>query len=211
MLSNYLSERLKDLLALWGLASFILPVHIAFDVLQYWPVWLIFVVTVSNYVSAHPAVSACVEEFYSLNKYAQLFIILFLFRYTRLVVNTISFLTYRATPMPTFPRTPMFTPEDVTVIVPTIEPSGKDFKNCIASIIRNSPARIEIVTAGPGKDAQVQEILKSWDNSSISPPLHCKVPNKRTQICKALQKVWIYTDIPKSSTLSPGSLKMVGK
>ena len=203
MLSSSLPERLKDYLTLWGLTSFILPVHVAFDVLQHWPVWHIFIITTLNYLSDHPAISTYIEEFYSLNKYAQIFVILFLFRYIRLVVNIISFLTYRSIPMPSFPGTSIFTSEDVTVIVPTVEPSGKGFRNCITSIMRNSPARIKIVTAGPGKDAQVQGVLRSWDNNSISTPLHCEVPNKRTQICKALQKVWINTNIPKFSTSSP--------
>lgn len=181
----------KDFLALLGLAAFLIPAHILFDVLRYWPVSCTFVVTIINYASVHPAVSTSVEGFFSLNKSTQTFIILFLFRYTRLVVNTISFLTYKATSIPTFPRTPTQLPKDVTVIIPTVEPSGDDFEKCIHSIAKNNPAKIMIVTAGTGKDMEARNICSSYDYSSAFGFFHCQVPNKRKQVCEALQKVGI--------------------
>lgn len=179
----------KDSLALLGLAAFFVLAHILFNVLQYRPVWCTSVVPIYNYAPLHPAVSTSVESFFSQNKWTQTFIILFAFRYIRLVVNTISFLTYRATPIPTRPRTPTLLPKDVTVIVPTVEPSGDDFDKCIYSIMRNNPAKIMIVTAGTGKDVKARDICRSYDNSCAFRLFHCKVPNKRAQVCEALKKV----------------------
>ncbi len=179
----------KDSLALLGLAAFFVPVHIVFDVLRYGPVWCTFVVTTFNYASVHPAVSTLVEGFFSLNKWAQTFIILFLFRYTRLVVNTLSFLTYKPTPIPIFPRISMQLPENVTVIIPTVEPSGIDFENCIYSIMKNNPAEIIIVTAGTGTETEARKACNSYYNASVFRFFHCKIPNKRTQVCEALPKV----------------------
>jgi hypothetical protein len=179
----------KDSLALLGLAAFFVLAHILFDVLRYWPISCTSVNPIYNYASLHPAVSTSVEGFFSLNKWTQSFIILFLFRYTRLVVNTISFLTYKATPIPTRPRTPTQLPKDVTVIIPTVEPSGDDFEKCINSIMKNNPARIMIVTAGIGKDVEARNVCRSYNNSSAFGLFHCKVPNKRTQVCEAMKKV----------------------
>ena len=195
----------KDFLALLALAAFFIPVHVAFDVLQYWPVWYFFAVTTFNYVSVHPAISTFVEAFFSLNKWTQTFIFLFLFRYTRLMVNTVSFLTYKATPIATFPKGPILLAKDVTVIIPTVEPSGEDFENCIYSIARNNPAKIMVITAGPGKDVEAKRVCNTTGDPPIFEVLHCKVPNKRTQVCKALQEVWFFKASTRSPTPSPES------
>ena len=179
----------KAFLALLAVAGFFVPVHIIFDVLQYSPVGNIFAVTIINYVSIHPVISTFVENFLSLNRWTQTFISLFIFRYTRLVVNTISFLTCKETPIPIFPNLPTLRPKDVTVIVPSVEPSGDDFINCISSIKKNHPAKIIIVTAGPGKEAEAKGVCSSYDDEDVFELFHCNVPNKRSQVCKALPEV----------------------
>ena len=147
-------------------------------------------ITTFDYLSIHPAISTAVESFLSLDKWLQKFTTLFLFRYVRLVVNMISFLTYKATRILPFPRIPILLPKDVIVIVPTVEPLGNDFDNCIYSIANNNPAKIMIVTDGPGKEVQDSEIDRFCDSSSsLLEFFHCEVPNKRAQVCKALQKV----------------------
>ena len=81
----------------------------------------------------------------SLSGCAQIFICLFLFRYTRLLANIVGYLIYKPTPIP---DNPVLTSEDVTVIVATVDPFNPDFAECIKSIAATSPATLIIVTAG---------------------------------------------------------------
>ena len=75
--------------------------------------------------------------------------------------------------------------EDVTVIVPTVEPFGDDFDECIRSIHANGPASIIVVNAGLHYQAAV-------DSTAMYPDVvikHCSIMNKRRQICEALPQV----------------------
>ena len=112
-----------------------------------------------------------------------LFTALFMFRYVRLVGNIIAFRWY--TPIP-IPPNPILTAKDVTVIIPTVEPDGKEFKECIQSILNNRPAQIIVVTAGKDVYAKAVRSTRMYRNIVL---MDCEVPNKRNQICKALPKV----------------------
>ena len=112
-----------------------------------------------------------------------IFIIVFLFRYVRLVGNIIAFSSYKAIAILDRPN---LTERDVTVIIPTVAPYGKDLKECIDSVQANGPAKTIIVTAGPDNRDRVFEYTRLHPNITIT---HCDTPNKRLQICKALPEV----------------------
>ncbi|KAK5651644.1 hypothetical protein OQA88_11819 [Cercophora sp. LCS_1] len=74
------------------------------------------------------------------------FLTLFTWRYLRLVVNIIAFFCYTPAPIP---RNAKYIPnKDVTVILPTIDPEGADFQECVRTCCENLPAAILIITAG---------------------------------------------------------------
>lgn len=113
----------------------------------------------------------------------RLFIILLSFRYVRLIVNQAAFCLYKPVAVPTKPT---LTAKDVTVIVPTVEPYGEQFEECIRSIYANEPAKIIIVAAGPGNYDKAINSTGMYSNVRV---MHCTVQNKRKQICEALSEV----------------------
>ncbi|KAK3987676.1 nucleotide-diphospho-sugar transferase, partial [Cladorrhinum sp. PSN332] len=78
--------------------------------------------------------------------YAYWFAALFIWRYLRFVVACIGYLAYRPAKYPL--ANPRYRPEDVTVILPTIDPTGEDFQECLRTTCENSPHAIYVVTAG---------------------------------------------------------------
>ncbi|KAK0668212.1 family 2 putative glycosyltransferase [Cercophora samala] len=74
------------------------------------------------------------------------FIMLATWRYARFILNCIGWVLYKPAPVP---KTPSYTPNrDVTVILPTIDPTGIDFQECISTCAQNEPAQIIVITAG---------------------------------------------------------------
>ena len=91
-----------------------------------------------------------------------LFPALFLFRYTRLVVNLIAFCLYK--PAAVLHR-PTLRSSDVSVIIPTVEGEGEDFLECIRSVYVNKPGKIIIVTTGPdGYKRALKNCRCIWEN-----------------------------------------------
>lgn len=97
------------------------------------------------HIIINPMAAQSISYLLSLSGYAQIFIGLFLFRYIRLLANIVGFFVYKPTPIP---DDPILTSNDVTVIVPTIDPFNPDFAECIESIAATGPAQIIIVAAG---------------------------------------------------------------
>ena len=139
---------------------------------QIWRVWLIC------------TAFTLIKNFSSINETRlRIFIGLFLFRYVRLIVNLIAFCCYKPIAVS---RDPGLTAKDVTVIIPTVEPYGQHFVECIRSIYANGPANIIVVTAGPGNYETAIKTLSAYSNILIK---HCLSQNKRRQICEALPEV----------------------
>lgn len=116
------------------------------------------------------------------------FILLFLFRYTRLLVGFTAVWFYK----PKVPQNrPMFSTKDVTVILPTVDPAGVNFEECIHSIRETDPYEIIIVTAGRGRGGRTNyEILEhDWKGYPAIRLMNCKVMNKRKQLCTAVPVV----------------------
>lgn len=89
----------------------------------------------------------------------------FAFRYFRLLVNFITWFTYRPAPES---LTPKYTPREVTVIIPTTEMTH-DLINCVVSIIANNPRSISVVTVGQTSEDKLREyLLKELSDRGVS-------------------------------------------
>lgn len=127
--------------------------------------------------------SVAINFLFSCNGWAQVFSVIFLFRYVRLLVSLVAFCTFASVLVREFPT---LSAADVTVIVPSVEPSGEKFQECVQSILKTSPAGIIVVTAGSLGLVQARSIC---DLSPIIRVLSIERPNKRAQICRALKEV----------------------
>ncbi|KAI1615097.1 nucleotide-diphospho-sugar transferase, partial [Exophiala viscosa] len=117
------------------------------------------------------------------------FLFLFTFRYLRLLVHIVAFWLYRPAPIPRFGYV---TEQDVSVIIPTIEPDNPDFTECLASILDNNPAEIKIVTVGKSRLRLTKRIIAPFRaaNPDVSFKVYdTPVANKRQQVAHALTKV----------------------
>ncbi|KAF2427132.1 hypothetical protein EJ08DRAFT_671754 [Tothia fuscella] len=113
------------------------------------------------------------------------FLFLFVFRYLRLIVHIISFHLYKPWPVP---LNPSVHPSDVTVIIPTVEPTNPDFKECLTSVLANKPGAIIIVTVGTDNLIAAREICSKFKTNKIK-VMHTKIANKRAQVCHAIPHV----------------------
>jgi cellulose synthase/poly-beta-1,6-N-acetylglucosamine synthase-like glycosyltransferase len=91
------------------------------------------------------------------------------------------------------PDRPSYSPRDVTVIIPTVEPENKDFKECLVSVWENGPRDIFIVAVGEQMKTQIQSIvdqlpLECTERTKVA-VLSTDEANKRSQIGHALQYV----------------------
>ncbi len=114
----------------------------------------------------------------------RVFIFLFIFRYLRLVVHIISFCLFRSVPVP---KNPTLQPKDCAIIIPTVEPWGPKFEECIHSILTNNPAQVIVVTFGEDRLYRAKQFCKSIDpNIQVGA---IEEANKRRQVCYALHSV----------------------
>ncbi|KAI9768148.1 MAG: hypothetical protein M1839_004175 [Geoglossum umbratile] len=111
------------------------------------------------------------------------FVALFLFRYIRLIGNTISY--WKSKPIP-IPTDSTFSVEDVTVIIPTISRDHEALRRCIRSIVQENPFRVILVTPR-GLSNSLTELVRSIDKSIEV--LKTAQANKRIQIARALPEV----------------------
>lgn len=129
-----------------------------------------------------------------------IFLTVFIWRYTRLAVNIISYnFLYKPSPRRANPR---YTPRNCSVIVPTIDPGNPRFRDCIRSVLSNNPDTVHVVTAGLGRHGherlngikkvtgELQRELSSRARVVVSLIEH---PNKRHQLAHAMRK--IHTEI----------------
>ena len=162
--------------ALWGAAI----KHLFRDIILYKPLRYFCLLGLIRYTSID---QRFVSFFFSVNLWARIFIFIFLFRYVRLVVHIVAYWSSKPYPIP---KVPSYTSKDVTVIVPTVQPYGKDFEECIRSVTQNHPAEILVVTAGVENLEGALLIKAQHPEIQVS---MVRWPNKRMQICEALPRV----------------------
>lgn len=118
----------------------------------------------------------------------EVFVSLFLFRYVRLLVGVVAFWLYK----PVIPQvSPDHSAKDVTVIIPTVDPTGINFKECVHSILQDDPFEVIIVTAGKGRNGKsnLQILEQDWRSYLAIRIMECEVMNKRKQLCAAIRTV----------------------
>ena len=116
-------------------------------------------------VTINPKLITVISYLLSFNGDSTLFILLFIFRYTRLLVTMVGYRIYKPTPIPV---THLLTSRDVTVIVPTIDPFNIGFAECMSSLAANNPACIIIVTAGGHENfVQASKCQQMFPQSNI--------------------------------------------
>ncbi|KAK0631257.1 nucleotide-diphospho-sugar transferase [Immersiella caudata] len=121
------------------------------------------------------------------------FLMLFIWRYARFIINFYAFFLYEPAAPPADKKTLTYTPsKDVTVILPTVDPEGDDFLECILTCAQNSPACIIIVTAGNELLAKTQSAVNPIRAQfpSVEFIVACtQVASKRRQVARAIPMV----------------------
>lgn len=145
-------------------------------------VWAIVVAVLTTFVSLYWVFGGDPGCFW--------FVVLFLWRYTRFLVCLLGFVLYRPVSKPAVPS--YSSHKDVTVIMPTIDPLGHDFDECIRSIAANAPARIIIVTAGEQLLRVAETVIAPYADRYQMTEFMTKtssVTSKREQIAVAIDLV----------------------
>ena len=123
------------------------------------------------------------------NVWLAVFCTFFGLRYTRFIGHLIGAWSYK--PSLVQPD-PSFTRHDVTVIVPTVDPAGPVFPECIRSILANGVAQIIVVTAGADLKTKCRQALKALAPEAGETSLVVSAiakPSKRRQIRHAMSHV----------------------
>ncbi|KAJ5935701.1 hypothetical protein N7466_005248 [Penicillium verhagenii] len=114
------------------------------------------------------------------------FVALFVYRYFRLVVNLVSFWTFKPIPPP---ESPKLTSQDVSVIIPTLEGCGEELVETIRSILVNKPFEILLVTIEANRK-KAERMLSVMPASKSRIRLFTVThPNKRRQMTRAIPEV----------------------
>ncbi|KAK0109911.1 hypothetical protein ONS95_002582 [Cadophora gregata] len=104
----------------------------------------------------HHEIRACLEILSDQNGWLKVFEVLFLFKFIKVIVHTISFLLYKPYPLP---RYPSVTSQDVTVIIPTIGAiDDVEFRETLSTILANLPAEIIVSTVGEKRLYMAQRV-----------------------------------------------------
>ncbi|KAK4144782.1 glycosyltransferase [Dichotomopilus funicola] len=133
----------------------------------------------------------------SIRFWAILHIILWIHRYTRLIVHCYSHWRYKSK-IPNWEK-PRYTSQDVTVIIPTIHNRPEELRPSLESILACRPAKLVLVTTWNKHEAlsRVASTLRMPDATSPVKidVLHVDKANKRLQVCKALEDDHVNTSI----------------
>lgn len=146
--------------------------------------FIMALVNLANMVAALVAVHKGSAWLAGDDGYLYWFLCLFAWRYLRFVVNLVAFWCYSPSPMPK--GQPTYLPSrDVTVIIPTVDPRGAGFQECVRSCAENRPAKIVIITAGDELYAQTVTEVRQLEQRFASTRFvvdRTQVANKRTQV-----------------------------
>jgi hypothetical protein len=120
----------------------------------------------------------------SLSVSSQTFLFLFVFKFFKVIVHTISYNVYRPPPPPSNSR---YTSLDCTVIIPTVGDMGGEFIETVESILACKPANLIVSTVGPEKLELTRRVC-----AKIDPDIFCIAidrANKRNQFMAAVNRV----------------------
>jgi hypothetical protein len=125
---------------------------------------------------------------FRLDTWTAVFMAAFLFRCTGILVHMISSLAYQ----PREIASKVYSPGDVTVVLPTVCPEDPGFRECVSTILRNKPHTILVVTVGAKLRRQCLKIigtLITLGHSTIAKVGSVDKASKRRQIAHALRNV----------------------
>lgn len=105
-------------------------------------------------------------------------------KYFRLFVNCIAYWRYKPVPLS---DDPIYTPDNVTVVVPSLDGDNDGLRETIRSVLKNEPREVFLVTI----DANVEKAERLAASISSKKIRVFSIPkaNKRHQMCKALPQV----------------------
>ncbi|CAL3964951.1 unnamed protein product [Diplocarpon coronariae] len=159
-----------------------------------WPPFRFFLVFYLA-INYHGYIQVQFANLASQSGWTKAFLLLFVFKFLKVTVHTLSFLLYRPYPIP---KNPIFKPGDVTVIIPTVGAiDDQEFRETLRTVIANKPAHIIVCTVGKEKlhiaDRVCAEKLAA---ANARNPTHTLVraiaideASKRRQIFRAIQAV----------------------
>jgi hypothetical protein len=119
----------------------------------------------------------------------KIFWIIFALRYARLLGHLIGSYIYRPSQIP---PSRAYLRQDVTVIVPTVDPNNPDFQACISSILINRPAELFVVTVGDKLRRECMRVLEPLGNHAPETRISVSAvskPSKRRQVAHAMPHV----------------------
>lgn len=115
---------------------------------------------------------------------------LFTLRYARLGGHLMASFYYRPAPVQPEPR---YGCRSVSVIIPTVDPKGPDFLECVRSVLANRPQEVFVVTVGRELLQECREVLAELRQTAIGHTAlrvsAIAAPNKRRQIAHAMNRV----------------------
>lgn len=125
------------------------------------------------------------------NTWASVFFTIFALRYTRLVGHFIGYWLYSPT---SILENPTLSRSNVTVILPTIDPNGPDFEECVLSILVNEPAVLLVITVGDALRTECQRVLEKLRRDARLFKTKVAVsalsePSKRRQVAHAVPRI----------------------
>ncbi|KAM5386449.1 hypothetical protein ACJZ2D_000412 [Fusarium nematophilum] len=121
--------------------------------------------------------------------WASIFWTLFSLRYTRLIIHVLGSWIYGPAQIQPDPR---FTRNDVTVIIPTVDPLGPDFIGCFRSILSNCPRKVLVVTVGHQLLEETESVLRGFRDRGFQAQIAVAAiqePGKRRQVAHAIHQV----------------------
>ncbi|KAK5109391.1 Type 2 glycosyltransferase [Meristemomyces frigidus] len=111
-------------------------------------------------------------------------ILTWVFRYLRLIVNCTSHWTFRPIPIP---DCPIYTSDDVTIILPTISTGGEELETTLRTCLKTEPRELILVTVD-ANIANLNKVANSVNAKKIK-VLSIREANKRRQMCRAIPEV----------------------
>jgi hypothetical protein len=129
------------------------------------------------------------NSFLALEFNQRAFIWLFLWKFVKVVVHVISYVTYTPYQRKKYSR---YGKNDVTVVIPTVGDLDDEFVECMSSIVANQPKRIMVVTVGNAKLQLAKRVCEKHWPGKIEVMATVKA-SKRKQLLEAVKK--IKTDI----------------
>lgn len=155
------------------------------------PIYTTIVLVLSNLEPLRELLVTLYAFFVS-SPWSAAFVFLFVFKFLKIFVHLYSyiFLTSYATPF----LYPSVSPQDVTVIIPSIGDFGDDFIDTVRTVLANNPAKVLVSTVGSAKYIRARRVVAgiirtegvSGDKIQV---ISCHKPSKRAQCVQASLEV----------------------